>query len=131
MTLRSARWILAAIGMTAAITLTACGGGSGAPAPAHSGTSSGSSPGSTGSTIVIKNFMFRPASLTVAPGATVTVHNADSVAHTLTAKADPKLFGTGHIGPGQTMTIRAPSKAGSYPYICQIHQFMAGTLVVK
>jgi plastocyanin len=113
--------------MTAVMTLAACGGSSGAAAPASSGTS----PGSTANTIVIKSFMFHPASLTVSPGATVMVHNEDSVTHTLSDKADPKLFSTGDVSPNQTKTIKAPSKAGSYPFICQIHQYMAGTLVVR
>jgi plastocyanin len=81
--------------------------------------------------IVINMFAFHPASLTVAPGAMVTVRNADTATHTLTDEADPKLFSTGDIRPGQTKTFRAPAKAGRYPYICLIHQFMAGTLVVS
>jgi plastocyanin len=75
--------------------------------------------------------MFHPASLTVPPGATVTVRNEDTVTHTLTDKSDPKLFNTGDIPPHGTKTIKAPGKAGSYPYICMIHQFMTGTLVVS
>lgn len=67
----------------------------------------------------------------MAPGATVTVHNEDSTTHTLTDKADQKLFSTGDVGSGQTKTFTAPIKAGSYAYICLIHPFMAGTLVVK
>lgn len=82
-----------------------------------------------GTTIVIKNFSFHPASLTVAPGTTVTVHNEDSATHTLTAV--DKAFDTGNVRGGQTVTFTAPSKPGSYPYICSIHQFMHGTLTVK
>jgi plastocyanin len=76
-------------------------------------------------------FAFHPSSLTVKPGATVTVHNEDSVTHTLTDKANPKLFNTGDLSPGKTMTFKAPTKPGSYPYFCQIHQYMTGTLVVS
>jgi plastocyanin len=76
-------------------------------------------------------FAFHPGTLTVSPGATVKVRNADSTTHTLTDKANPKLFNTGDIDPGQTKTFRAPSKAGSYPFFCQIHQYMTGTLVVR
>jgi plastocyanin len=96
-----------------------------------------STPGAAGTTktgttdtVVIKNFMFSPATLSVSPGTVVTVRNEDSVTHTLTDKADPGLFNTGDIRPGQVKTFKAPGKAGSYPYFCTIHQYMTGTLVV-
>jgi plastocyanin len=101
---------------------------------ASSATATGASSGQktvTGDTIVIKNFAFSPASLTVAPGAMVTVHNEDSVTHTLTDKADSTLFSTGDVSPGQTKTFKAPDKPGSYPFLCTIHQYMTGTLVVS
>ncbi|HEY2443358.1 MAG TPA: cupredoxin domain-containing protein [Streptosporangiaceae bacterium] len=125
MTLHNRRRVLAAAGLTAIMPLAACGGST---VPGHAG----SSPAAAGAgTIVIKNFMFHPMSLTVSPGATITIRNEDPTTHTLTDKADPTLFGTGDVGPGQTKTITAPGKAGSYPYICTIHQFMAGALVVR
>jgi plastocyanin len=58
------------------------------------------------------------------------VDNHDSTAHTLTATAG-KAFDTGTIGAGKSGTFTAPAAAGSYPYICTIHQFMHGTLIVK
>lgn len=81
-------------------------------------------------TIVIKSFMFAPMTLTVSPGATVSVTNDDTVAHTLTATGN-KAFGTGDVAPGKTVTFTAPGTAGSYSYICSIHQYMQGTLIVK
>lgn len=81
-------------------------------------------------TIVIRNFAFEPSTLVVAPGAKVTVHNEDPATHTVTATGDPKAFDTGDIQPGATVTFTAPTSAGSYPYICQMHQFMNGTLRV-
>jgi plastocyanin len=95
-------------------------------ASAHSGSPG---PAATGTTITIKNFSFSPSTLTVAAGATVTVHNDDSATHTVTANS--KAFNTGEVAPGGTVTFKAPATAGSYPYICMIHQFMHGTLVVK
>lgn len=127
------RWYLVPLGLATALVLTGCGGSSGSPAAAGSPATAGSraGAGSSADTIVIKNFMFSPASLTVAPGATVHIHNEDPVAHTFTDKSDPGLFGTGDIPGGETKTIKAPAKAGSYPYICMIHQYMSGTLVVS
>jgi plastocyanin len=75
--------------------------------------------------------MFSPDSLTVPPGAVVTVRNEDSVTHTLTDKTDQNTFNTGPVGPHQTKTFKAPDKAGSYPFFCTIHQYMTGTLVVR
>jgi len=80
--------------------------------------------------IVIQNFAFSPASLTVTPGEKVTVMNKDSTTHTVTATG-AKAFDTGDVASGATTTFTAPTKAGSYPYICEIHQFMHGTLTVS
>ena len=79
--------------------------------------------------IVIKNFAYSPSSLTVAPGSTVTVKNEDTATHTVTATSGGA-FDTGDIQPGGSETFKAPSTPGSYAYICSIHQFMHGTLVV-
>jgi plastocyanin len=126
------RWLLLP-GLILVLALTACGGSSSASATSSaqaSGSSASQKPGTT-DTIVIKNFMFTPDSLTVAPGAVVTVRNEDSVTHTLTDKADHNAFNSGPVGPNQTKTFKAPDKAGSYPFLCTIHQFMTGTLVVS
>jgi plastocyanin len=121
----SPRWVPLA-GLLVVFVLTACGGGSSGPVATASASAS-----TAADTIIIKNFMFDPASLTVAPGTVVTVRNEDSVTHTVTDKADPTLFGTGGIAAGQVKTFKAPGQAGSYPYLCTIHQFMTGTLVVR
>jgi plastocyanin len=112
----------------AALLLAACssGGGTGSSA---SRSSSGSGAATSTESITISNFMFSPMHASVAPGSTVSVTNKDSVTHTLTGSGDR--FNTGDIGPGQTKTFTAPSKAGTYDYICNIHQYMMGTIVVR
>jgi len=111
----------------AAMALSACSsGGSTTSSSTHPGSGS---PGGAVQAITIKTFAFSPSSLTVAPGASVTVTNDDSVAHTLTSKSGD--FDTGDIQAGQSKTFTAPNKAGSYPYICSIHQYMTGTLTVS
>lgn len=134
MTSRSVRWSASVFVLLFALALSACGGSSGPSSTTGSNASAGSSNASSGSskdTIVIQNFMFHPASLTVPPGTTVTIRNDDAVTHTLTDKSDPKLFSTGDVPPHGSKTIKAPGKAGSYPYICMIHQYMTGTLKVS
>jgi plastocyanin len=102
--------------------VAACGGGASHP-------SSGSGAAVRSDTVTIANFMFSPMTAAVAPGETVTVVNKDAVAHTLTDTGDR--FDTGNIGPGQTMSFTAPTKPGSYHYICNIHQYMMGTIRVR
>lgn len=80
-------------------------------------------------TITIRNFAFSPGTVTVSPGATITVQNDDESTHTVTATN--KAFDTGNIAGGGRRTFTAPAKPGRYPYICEIHQYMTGTLVVS
>ena len=126
------RWLWLA-GLILVLALTACGSSSSASSTSSAQATGSSASQKTGTTdtIVIKNFMFSPDSLTVAPGAVVTVRNEDSVTHTLTDKTDQNAFNTGPVGPNQTKTFKAPDKAGSYPFFCTIHQYMTGTLVVR
>jgi plastocyanin len=122
----------------AACSSSSSGSSSGAPATATptmtmtmtTTTSSATAPAAADS-ITISNFAFAPKSITVAPGAKVSVTNKDSTTHTLTSTDSPAAFDTGDIAPGKTVTFTAPSKAGSYAYICQIHQYMQGTLIVS
>jgi plastocyanin len=115
----------AALLLAGALLLGACGGGAvhGSGAPATSNSTAG------GTHITILNFMFHPMSLTVSPGASISVTNKDAVTHTLTATGGQ--FNTGDIDQNQTKTIAAPSKPGVYHYICNIHQYMMGTITVK
>ncbi|MDF3142489.1 MULTISPECIES: hypothetical protein [unclassified Streptomyces] len=53
----------------------------------------------------------------------------DSVAHTVTATGD-KVFDTGNITGGATVTFTAPSTPGSYSSVCTLHPNMKGTLTV-
>ena len=121
-----------AVTLSGAILL-AIGGGQGAMSPPRAtggGTLGVSSrPVLSSVHITISNFMFEPMSVTVSPGASVSVSNADSAAHTLTASGGQ--FDTGDIGQNQTKTFRAPMKPGTYSYICNIHQYMTGTIIVR
>jgi plastocyanin len=110
------------------LVLAGCGGGGNSSSTATTATTSTAAPVSA-ITINIQNFAFHPANFTVTPGATITVHNMDSAPHTLTA--NNRSFTTGQINPGQTGTVKAPTTAGTYPYICLIHNFMTGVLTVS
>lgn len=117
------RCVFLLVAMIVLVGTAACGsGGSGSTSATPTGAGAAN-------TIVIKSFMFSPMTLTVAPGAKVTVHNEDSATHTLTASNGT--FNTGNITGGSTATFTAPSKPGAYSYLCDIHQYMQGTLTVK
>ncbi|MHB8328522.1 MAG: cupredoxin domain-containing protein [Acidimicrobiales bacterium] len=97
---------------------------------ACSGSAAHTSEPATGvATITIANFAFSPGSITVHAGATVTVHNKDSATHTVTSLSGA--FKTGDVPGGTTARFTAPTRPGTYPYRCNIHQFMTGTLVVS
>jgi plastocyanin len=109
---------------------TAGGSASSSMSMPMSGSDSGSGSGSaaTGTNMVeVKNFAFSPASLTVPVGTTVTWKFDDSADHTVSS--DDKSFVSQALSGGKTYT-HTFTKAGTYPYICSIHQFMKGTIVV-
>jgi plastocyanin len=83
----------------------------------------------TSNTIIISNFMFKPMTIKVSPGATIEVENKDLVVHSVDANGGQ--FNTGNILPGKTKSFKAPKKAGKYHYFCAVHTFMKGTIVVK
>jgi plastocyanin len=78
--------------------------------------------------VEIQSFSFHPPAITVAPGAKVTVANADQTTHTFSAVKGA--FDSSDISGGTTVTITAPTKPGTYAYRCNIHQYMHGVLTV-
>jgi plastocyanin len=82
-----------------------------------------------GHSVVIRNFVFSPNDLRVAPGTAVRVFNEDMTPHNITSRNGN--FRTGDINAGQSGTFTAPTASGTYSYTCTIHPFMKGTLVVS
>jgi plastocyanin len=79
-------------------------------------------------TVHIKNFMFVPPTLTVAPGTTVTFVNDDEEPHTVTS--NDKSFDSEGLDTNQKFT-HTFAKAGTYMYFCEVHPYMHGTVIVK
>jgi amicyanin len=96
--------------------------------PASASATTADAPAPQGGTAVaISDFKFSPATLTVPVGATVTWTNKDEEPHTIAAK-DGAFHSPGIDTNGSySFTF---STAGSYDYICSIHPFMTGTVVV-
>lgn len=78
-------------------------------------------------TVTIESFEYEvPES--VPAGARFRVTNEDDEAHTLTlgGGADVQVV----VPKGGTVTVKAPSEAGSYPIVCDFHGGMTSELVV-
>src|SRR5271154_71617 len=77
-------------------------------------------------TVMIDNFTFEPANLTVSVGTTVTWINHDDIPHTATSSADPRVFNSGPLDTDAkfSFTFNTP---GTYPYFCAVHPHMTGT----
>ena len=78
--------------------------------------------------VVIKDFMFMPATLTVKAGTTVTWANKDEEPHTVFS--DSGLFRSGAIDTGEVFSFKF-DKPGTYHFLCTIHPRMVGTVVVE
>jgi amicyanin len=97
-------------------------------APAATGSSTTAPAAPVGPNAVnIKDFKFDPATLTVPVGTTVTWTNQDEEPHTVAAK-DGSFHSSGLDTHGTySFTFTTP---GTFDYICGIHPFMTGTVVV-
>ena len=80
-------------------------------------------------TVLIQDFRFKPAHITIKRGTKVRWINKDSAAHTATA-INPRGFDSGRLGKGQSYTHTFKS-VGKKRYLCKIHPFMRGSVVVK
>ena len=79
--------------------------------------------------VVIKNFSFKPAHITIKRGTKVRWINRDSTAHTATANKK-RSFDSGRLSPGQRYS-HTFKRAGKQRYQCEIHPDMMGSVVVK
>jgi plastocyanin len=90
---------------------------------------SAATPASAGdsATVTIRDFTFDPADIEVPAGSSVTWQNEDDAPHTATA--DDGAFDTGRLDQGGSggVTFDQP---GAYPYRCDFHPDMVGTVTV-
>jgi len=97
----------------------------GAEASAAAAEPAPASPKAPGSVTMI-DFAFSPATVTIGVGDSVTWTNDGEEPHTATGDA----FDTGVVSPGGSGSASF-SSPGSFSYICTIHPFMKGTVVVE
>jgi plastocyanin len=106
-----------------AVLFLGCGSGSG------SGQTSAAPGGSGTSAVTIKDYIYKPATITVPKGTTVTFTNQDSTAHTATSKQSG-VFESGPIETGKSAQVTL-DESGTFTYYCLFHPFMKGTIVVE
>ena len=80
----------------------------------------------TGSTVETRNACFEPTVLRVEPGTTVTFVNRDGIEH---AVSGVNLDSWDQLGAGVTLQY-AFDRAGTYPYMCNLHPGMTGVVIV-
>ena len=124
------------------VLLAACGGGGGGksasgngmggmggmamPAPATTNAKGTSTPVATDA-VGITDFKFSPATITVKAGSTVVWTNDDAIQHDVTF--DGGGIASSVLNHSDTFSHTFPT-AGTYHYICSIHPFMHGTVIV-
>lgn len=96
--------------------------------PTGSPTTSATVP-ATGNVVTIAGFAFEPATITVPVGSTVTWMNTDASPHRM-AGTTAGSFSTETIAQGESAEVTF-NEAGEFPYICEIHPSMAGTVIVE
>lgn len=79
--------------------------------------------------VSIMGHMFMPATLTIAPGTTVTWTNHDADPHTVTDGANPKAFHSSALDTGDTFSYTFTT-AGTFQYFCTLHPMMVGHVTV-
>ncbi|HUP87563.1 MAG TPA: plastocyanin/azurin family copper-binding protein, partial [Acidimicrobiales bacterium] len=76
----------------------------------------------------MKGIAFKPPQVSIAPGGTVTWKNFDGAPHD--AKFDDVDLHSKLIDKGESTSLVAPAKPGSYSYFCTVHPSMRAVLVV-
>lgn len=78
--------------------------------------------------VAIVDFAFAPAKITVAAGTTVRWTNEDGVPHSI--DGGDLGFESAAFEGGETYDV-VYEEVGEHPYVCGIHEYMRGTVVVR
>ena len=141
----SSRSLIAAALVAVMLTLASCGDDDDTTAPGNAGATtapagneaagtqpSGNAPAPSGEAVrsekvEIVDFAYDPDPVTIQAGGKVTWVNRDSAPHTATA--DDGSFDTGTLDQNK-LKSESFKEPGTYPYHCEIHPSMRGTLEV-
>lgn len=86
-----------------------------------------------GAAVTVKGFLFKPSPLELKAGTEVVWTNEDQILHTVAAGTPPQKSGAfgGELperGAVYRFTFKDP---GTYPYFCERHNSMTGTVIVS
>jgi plastocyanin len=122
----------AALAVAALVAVAGCSSGSNAgattAASAAAPPAAASAPAGGTAAVAIKGFAFNPATFQAKVGESITWTNQDGDPHTVTL--DDKSVDSGSLAQNATYS-HAFLAAGSYPYHCEIHNQMVGTITVR
>lgn len=82
------------------------------------------------SSITISNYAFHPATLTVKKDTLVMWFNKDADVHTIKSTDGPEAFSSPALDNGNQFGFTF-HHAGTYHYICTVHPYMHGVIVVR
>ena len=114
------------VAILALAALGGCGGG-GAPTVAPGTAAITCNASGSGTAASIADFTFSPNPAAVAAGGLITWTNNDTTPHTISFDSGPDCL-TIPAGASQTVLF---SVAGTYPYHCNIHSTMKGSVTVS
>lgn len=77
-------------------------------------------------TVLIEDYKYNPAEITIKTGETITWINKDSVRHTATGDN----FDTGLFGKDESAQVTF-DEAGTFDYICTPHPYMKGKVIIE
>ncbi len=87
-------------------------------------------PGSVGARVAVEGFAFTPKTVTVEAGRSVVWEvRRDPEQHTVTPADGAAFEGSGQLFDGDDFTV-AFDRVGRFDYLCTLHPFMTGTIVV-
>jgi len=137
-------WAYLSLALIVALVLAACGGGGTTTASTPTATSqptptptTAPSPTPTQTSTVAKvkiveqngKYSFQPATLSIKMGTQVEWLNTSDAPHTVTSDAAGDFNSTSNITQNQTFKFTF-TKAGTFPYHCNIHPYMKATITV-
>jgi plastocyanin len=108
------------------LAVGSCGGPTATPQSMGPSPQQGEAQPPQANSVIIENFAFSPASLTIEKGKTVTWTNEDSAPHTI--KSDTFNSGTLNTGDKFQFTF---NNAGTFDYSCGIHPSMKAKIIVE
>jgi amicyanin len=76
--------------------------------------------------ITIQNFSFNPAELSIKKGSTVTWTNQDAMPHKISGSS----FQSDALNKGRSFSFTFDT-AGTFDYVCSIHPYMKGRIIVQ